>query len=70
MLSRHMFTALALGLFIPSQVFWLWQVRTLGKRFIRNPSVRRCLGWLGMGIYVGLLASICSCQELFPSLPT
>jgi hypothetical protein len=56
MLFRHLFTALAFVLFIPSQIFWLWQVRGLGKKVIRSQSVRRRLGWVGMGIYVVLLA--------------
>lgn len=47
---------LAVLLFIPSQVLWLWQVRALGIRFIRNQSARRWLGWSGVGIYLALLA--------------
>jgi len=46
---------LAIVLFAPSQIFWLWQVRGLGRKFIRSQSVRRGLGWLGIGIYVALL---------------
>ncbi len=56
MLIRHMLMALAFVLFIPSQVFWLWQVRGLIQKFVRSQSMRRWLGWLGMGAYVGLLA--------------
>ena len=47
MLIRHMFTSLAILLFIPSQIFWLWQVRALGQKFIRNPS--RGAGSAGWG---------------------
>jgi predicted MPP superfamily phosphohydrolase len=50
-----MFTVVAFVLFLPSQLFWLWQVRALGSRFIRRPSVRLWLGSLGMAIYLALL---------------
>jgi hypothetical protein len=43
-------------LFIPSQVFWLWQVRALGIKFIRNSAVRRWFGWSGLIVYLALLA--------------
>jgi len=56
MLIRHVLTTLALVLFLPSQIFWLWQVRGLGRKFIRSQSVRRWSGCLGIGIYVALLA--------------
>lgn len=56
MIFRHMFLAFAIVLFIPSQIFWLWQVRRLGIKFIRPQSVRRWLGWLGIGAYMALLA--------------
>jgi len=56
MLIRHLFTALAVVLFIPSQLFWLWQVRALGRKLIRRPPVRRkVLGW-GLAIYLALAA--------------
>ena len=51
-----MITTLAVALFVPSQLFWLWQIRALGRKFIRNPQLRRLLGWLGLGIYAALLA--------------
>jgi hypothetical protein len=47
---------LAVVLFIPSQIFWLWQVARLGRKFIRSRPVRRGLGGLGIGIYLALLA--------------
>src|SRR5271157_204468 len=53
--SRDVFWVLAIGLFIPSQVFWLWQVRALGRKFLRRPSARRWWGWPGLGIYMALL---------------
>lgn len=56
MVHRHILTLVAFVLFIPSQVFWLWQFRVLGRRFIRNPSVRAVLGWSGLGIYGLFLA--------------
>jgi predicted MPP superfamily phosphohydrolase len=54
--SKDIFAVLAIGVFVPSQVFWLWQVRALGRKFIHDPSARRWWGWLGLGIYVALLA--------------
>jgi len=56
MLIRHMFMSLAILLFIPSQIFWLWEIRALSHKFIRNPSKQRWFGWLGVGTYVALLA--------------
>ena len=53
---KHILLALAIVLFLPSQIFWLWQVRGLGRRFIRRESTRRRMGWSGIGIYVALLA--------------
>ena len=53
---RHLLFTWAIVLFIPSQIFWLWQVRGLGIKLIRSQSVRRWSGWLGMGIYVALVA--------------
>ncbi|MGA3328421.1 MAG: metallophosphoesterase [Terriglobia bacterium] len=47
-----MLLVLAIVLFIPSQLFWFWQLRALGRKFFRGLSVRRWLGGLGMGIYV------------------
>jgi uncharacterized protein len=51
-----MFTLLALLLFIPSQIFWLWQIRAFGRRYIRADFVRNALGWTGLAIYFGVLA--------------
>jgi predicted MPP superfamily phosphohydrolase len=56
MLIRHILTALAFVLFLPSQIFWLWQVRGLGRKLIRSKSARLWFGGLGVGIYVALLA--------------
>ena len=42
----------ALCLFIPSQVFWLWQIRGLGRKLIRNPLARRWSAWLGIAVYL------------------
>ena len=47
---------LAFLLFIPSQIFWLWQVRGLLQKFVRSLTLRRWLGRLGIGIYLVLLA--------------
>ena len=55
MLIRHVPTAVALALFVPSQLFWLSQVRALGRKFIPSQPVRRWLGWPGLALYVGLL---------------
>jgi len=54
-LFKHMFMVVAVVLFIPSQLFWLWQVRGLGVRFISSPALRRWLGRLGVGVYISLL---------------
>lgn len=51
-----MFTALAILLFIPSQMFWLWQVRGIGRKFVRSLSARRWAAWVGIGLYLALLA--------------
>jgi hypothetical protein len=48
--------AIVIVLFVPSQIFWLWQIRALGRKFIRRPSLRRWLGWSGLGVYAILLA--------------
>jgi uncharacterized protein len=56
MLSRHLFTALAFLLFVPSQVFWLWQVRGLGRKLIRNQAAWSRLSRWALGIYLALLA--------------
>jgi len=55
-LFRHLLFTLAIVLFIPSQIFWIWQVRGLGIKLIRSQSLRRWSGWLGLGIYVALVA--------------
>lgn len=46
-----MFTTVAILLFIPSQLFWFWQVGRLGKKFIPNPKVRSALAAVGFGVY-------------------
>jgi hypothetical protein len=56
MVSRHLFAVLAMGLFVPSQVFWLRQLRALGRKLIRRPPARRWGEWLGLVIYAAILA--------------
>lgn len=56
MMIRHILTVLAFLLFIPSQIFWLWQVRGLLQKFVRSLTLRRWLGRLGTGAYLVLLA--------------
>ena len=56
MLIRHILMALAFVLFIPSQIFWFWQARGLGRKLIRSESARRWFGGLGLVIYAALLA--------------
>lgn len=51
----HFFTLLAAVVFIPSQIFWIWQVRGLGSKFVRSQSWRRWLGWSGLAIYAFLV---------------
>ena len=55
MLIRHFFTVLAFVLFIPSQIFWLWQLRAVGRKLIRSESARRWFGRVGLGVYGALL---------------
>jgi predicted MPP superfamily phosphohydrolase len=64
-LFRHLFIGLAFLLFVPSQIFWVWQVRAVGRKFIRSLSVRRWVGWCGFGIYLALVA-----LNLFLPTPT
>jgi len=52
---RHILEVVAFTLFIPSQIFWLWQVRKLGVKFIPSRSVRRWLGWPGLALFISLL---------------
>jgi len=56
---------LAFLLFVLSQIFWVWQVRAVGRKFIRSLSVRRWVGWCGFGIYLALVA-----LNLFLPTPT
>jgi len=56
MLMRHLFLTLVLALLIPSQLFWLRQVRALGRRLIPNSRLRRSLGTLGLTLYLVLFA--------------
>jgi uncharacterized protein len=46
-----MFTTVAFILFIPSQIFWLWQLRALGRKLIHNETLRSRLGWTASAIY-------------------
>jgi predicted MPP superfamily phosphohydrolase len=55
MLIRNFLTVLAFILFIPSQIFWFWQLRWLGTKFIPGRSAQRWVGGLGLGIYAALL---------------
>jgi hypothetical protein len=51
MVFRHFLLTLAILLFIPSQLFWFWQLRALGRQFIRSRTLRVWLAGLGMGLY-------------------
>jgi uncharacterized protein len=62
MVIRHFLTVLAVILFIPSQVFWVWQLRRLGAKFIRSRAVRRRMEWVCLGVYLALMA-----YNLWPS---
>jgi hypothetical protein len=55
MLIHNMLKVLAILLFLPSQIFWLWQLRVLGRKFIPNPSIRRWSEWIGGAIYVAMV---------------
>ena len=52
---RHILTVLAVALFVPSQVFWIWQVRKIGRRLIPRPSLHRPIGWAAASLYLLLL---------------
>jgi hypothetical protein len=52
----HVLTTVALLFFLPSQLFWVWQVGALGRKYIHRPSLRRWLGGGAMGLYLLLLA--------------
>src|SRR5579862_2468248 len=56
MIFRHLLLVLAFILFLPSQIFWLWQVGALGMKFIQGKSARRWAAGLGLGLYLVLLA--------------
>jgi hypothetical protein len=51
---RHIFALVILGLLIPSQFFWLWQIRGLGPKLVRNPTLRRWLTGLCAAAYLFL----------------
>jgi predicted MPP superfamily phosphohydrolase len=55
MLIRNFLTVLAFVLFIPSQIFWFWQLRWIGLKFISGRSAQRWAAGLGLGIYAALL---------------
>ena len=56
MLIRNMLKLLAILLFVPSQIFWLWQVHALGQKFIRNKSAQRWFSWIGAAVYIAMVA--------------
>jgi predicted MPP superfamily phosphohydrolase len=55
MLIRHFFSIVAFLLFIPSQIFWFWQLRGAARKLIRSESTRRWLGRIVLGLYAFLL---------------
>jgi predicted MPP superfamily phosphohydrolase len=55
MVFRHMFTILALLLFIPSQLFWFREIRDLGRKFIHDERARRWLEGSALAVYALLL---------------
>ena len=55
MLFRHLFLSVAIVLFIPSQIFWLWQVRALGLKLIRGQSARRWFFGAAGALYLTLV---------------
>ena len=52
MLIRHLFTVITLAIFIPSQFFWLWQMRGLGAKLVSSPVLRRWLAGLILAVYL------------------
>ena len=62
MIHSHMFTILAVLLFVPSQLFWMREIRDLGRKFVRNDQLRAWFGRIGLALYGVLLV-----MNLWPS---
>jgi hypothetical protein len=56
MVIRHVLTLLAVLLFVPSQIFWLWQILRLGRRFVTSKRLRTAAWSAGLVVYAVLLA--------------
>ncbi len=41
-------------MFLPSQIFWLWQLKKLGRKLFAAPSSQKNWNRWGLGIYLGL----------------
>ncbi len=52
---RHWVSFLVLLFFLPSQIFWIRQVRALGAKLLRSAALRRWLGGLAGVFYLILL---------------
>ena len=55
-MGRHAFFLVFVGLFLASQIFWISLIGKLGAKLISNKTLRRCLGAIGVAVYIFLLA--------------
>ncbi len=52
MLIRHLLQFIAILLFVPSQIFWLWQLRKLGRKLFASPTARQRWNRWGLAAYL------------------
>jgi uncharacterized protein len=55
-MGRHGFFLVFVCLFVASQIFWINLIGKLGSKLITNKTLRRCLGAIGLAVYIFLLA--------------
>jgi uncharacterized protein len=55
-MGRHGFFLVFICLFLASQIFWISLIGKLGAKLISNKTLRRCLGVIGLAVYIFLLA--------------
>jgi uncharacterized protein len=54
-MGRHAFFLGFVCLFLASQIFWISLISRLGSKLITNKTLRRCLGAIGVAVYIFLL---------------
>lgn len=52
---RHIFSFIIIGLLIPSQLLWFWQLSRLGSKLVRGAALRRGLAGVFVAVYLVLL---------------